>query len=76
MSLAYFTITPEPVFFPKAYLVRVFKESHSGEARCIETVSFPVCNFDFPLRTYKQAREYGEKSVSVIIDKCLACEGE
>ncbi|WP_255518809.1 MULTISPECIES: hypothetical protein [unclassified Neisseria] len=28
MSLAYYTVTPEPELFPKSYIVRIFKDDN------------------------------------------------
>ncbi|QNT59610.1 hypothetical protein [Neisseria musculi] len=67
MSLAYYTVTPEPEIFPKAYIVRVFRESNN-DCVCLQTVNFPIRNPDLPNKTLSEADTFGRMTVKKLID--------
>lgn len=68
MSLAYYTITPEPELFPKAYIVRVFIENRNGECACVQTVNFPIRNPTLPNKALSEADAFGRMTVKKLID--------
>lgn len=69
----YYTVNPEPASFPKAYIVRVFKEDN--ETRCLKTVSFPVRNPSLPNKTKSEAEQFGRLLVKGLMDKELRHDG-
>lgn len=76
MSLAYYTITPEPERFPKAYIVRVFRETKDSECTCVHTVNFPIRNPNLPNKTLSEADAFGRMTVKKLIDcHVIANEG-
>lgn len=39
--LIFYTVNPEPVSFPKAYILKVFKDIND-ESQCVKTLCFPI----------------------------------
>ena len=39
--LIFYTVNPEPVSFPKAYILKVFKDIND-ESQCVKTLFFPI----------------------------------
>lgn len=69
----YYTVNPDSFSFPKAYIVRVFKEDN--ETRCLKTVSFPIRNPRLPNKTRNEANEFGRLLVKQMMDKELIHDG-
>ena len=67
MCIAFYTVNPDRLDFPKSYIVRIFKDDG-----LIRTVSFPVCNPHHRVKTVNQASEYGRLAVREIMDKEFA----
>ena len=64
MCLAFYTVNPEPELFPKAYIVRIFKEDE-----LMKSVCFPVGNPNHLTKAKNQACEYGRLAVREMMDK-------
>lgn len=64
MSLAFYTVNPEPELFPKAYIVRIFKED-----TLVRSAFFPICNPHHRTKAKNQASEFGRLAVREIMDK-------
>lgn len=39
--LIFYTVNPEPVSFPKSYILKVFKDIND-ESQCVKTLCFPI----------------------------------
>ena len=70
MCIVFYTVNPEPERFPKAFIVRVFKDDEQ-ETRCLKTVSFPVRNPVLPNKTLSEAEACGRMLVSQILNREL-----
>lgn len=70
----YYTVNPEPASFPKAYIVRIFKDKND-ETRCLKTVSFPILNPSLPNKTKNEAAEFGRLFVKQMMDKEFSHDG-
>lgn len=70
----YYTVNPEPASFPKAYIVRVFKDKND-ETCCLKIVCFPIRNPSLPNKTKNEANEFGRLFVKQMMDKELSHDG-
>lgn len=75
MSLAYYTVTPEPRHFPKAYITRVFRETQDDDVVCVQTVNFPIRNPSLPNKTQNEAEDYGRMLVNKIMNAYVSRVG-
>lgn len=64
----FYTVNPEHVYFPKAYIMKVFKDK-GYESQCITTVSFYICNPTLKQNTENEAYEYGRLFVKELMHK-------
>ena len=68
IMLIFYTVNPEPVSFPKAYILKVFKDIND-KSQCIKTVCFPIRNPTLKQKTENEAYEYGRLFVKELMDK-------
>lgn len=64
----FYTVNPEPVSFPKAYILKVFRDK-DNESQCIKIVCFPIRNPTLKQKTENEAYEYGRLFVKELMDK-------
>ncbi|SPY09646.1 Uncharacterised protein [Neisseria gonorrhoeae] len=54
----FYTVNPEHVYFPKAYIMKVFKDK-GYESQCITNSFFLYLQSDFEAKDRNEAYEYG-----------------
>jgi len=64
----FYTVNPEPLSFPKAYILKVFRDK-DNESQCIKTVCFPIRNPTLKQKTENEAYECGRLFVKEMMDK-------
>ncbi len=69
----FYTVNPDSVSFPKAYILKVFRDK-DNESQCIKTVCFPFRNPTLKQKTENEAYEYGRLFVKEQMDKECARE--
>ena len=69
----FYTVNPEPLSFPKAYILKVFRDK-DNESQCIKTLCFPIRNPTLKQKTENEAYEYGRLFVKELMDKECARE--
>lgn len=66
--LIFYTVNPDNFSFPKAYILKVFRDENN-ESRCVKTVCFPIRNPFLKSKTENEANEYGRLFVKELMDK-------
>lgn len=56
--LIFYTVNPEPVSSPKAYILKVFKDIND-ESQCVKTLCFPISNQALKHKAENAAHECG-----------------
>ncbi|SPY04035.1 Uncharacterised protein [Neisseria meningitidis] len=66
--LIFYTVNPEPVSFPKAYILKVFKDIND-ESQCVKTLCFPISYPALKHKAENEAYECGRLFVKELMDK-------
>ncbi len=66
--LIFYTVNPEPLSFPKAYILKVFKDINN-ESQCIKTLSFPVSHQALRHKAENAANECGRLLVRELMNE-------
>lgn len=66
--IIFYTVNPEPLSFPKAYILKVFKDINN-ESQCIKTFSFPVSNQALRHKAENAANECGRLLVRELMNE-------
>lgn len=66
--LIFYTVNPEPVSFPKAYILKVFKDIND-ESECVKTLCFPISNQALKHKAENAAHECGSLLVRELMNK-------
>ena len=64
----FYTVNPEPLSFPKAYILKVFRDK-DNESQCIKTVCFPIRNPTLKQKTENAANECGRLLVRDLMNE-------
>lgn len=66
MSIAYYTVQPYPAASPKAFIVRIFKDT-DDKTHCLDTRCVPVRNPHNVARSLNDARLLGDSIVKSLV---------
>lgn len=66
--LIFYTVNPEPVSFPKAYILKVFKDIN-GESQCVKTFCFPISYPALKHKAENAANECGRLLVRELMNE-------
>ena len=69
--LIFYTVNPEPVSSPKAYILKVFKDIND-ESQCVKTLCFPVSHQTLKHKAENAANECGRLLVRDLMnEECI-----
>ena len=71
--LIFYTVNPEPVSSPKAYILKVFKDIND-ESQCIKTLCFPISHPCLRHKAENAANECGRLLVTELMNEEYARE--
>ena len=66
--LIFYTVNPEPVSFPKAYILKVFNDI-DDESQCVKTLCFPISHPALKNKAENAANECGRLLVRDLMNE-------
>ena len=66
--LIFYTVNPEPVSFPKVYILKVFKDI-TDKSQCVQTLCFPISHPALKQKAETAANECGRLLVRELMNE-------